>query len=603
MEIDLSLLKQTWGIYMKEDILLTISILVSGREETRKCLDSLKELRNEIPCELILTDTGCPEEMKEWLKEYTDRIYSFAWCNDFAAARNVGLKNARGKWFLYMDDDEWFEDTSDIIRFFKSGEYKQYRMALYKVRNYGDRAGISYKDSYVSRMSELTRETEFIFPIHEVLMPGNAPAKYLEDYVHHYGYAYESEDAEREKHKRNLPLLLKAHEDDKHCLRHNAQLILEYYSLENYAKALEVAYEGVRDFDHSFFMNERMLNVCYASIVRSLNCLGNYTRAMEEAERFIQEEKISALAVGFICGEAVFSCLKLHENDKGLLYLKQYLLLKDAFEEDKACFMEQQTVVLENCFDEGRYQWIIVNGVVLAAKMGNLEKIEDTFQRETVQWWEATLAGWCLLQPAEQVKEFREALETLDDGKELCPMFFWLRITGNMLTGDRLKDLNLEELKALLDEYAEKCTHYYRKLYAPVVLMRNRSLLPGEFKMAQAIQEAGDFLTEGAYLETLKRLKKAVTLYPFLGQPINRYALLLSQRFKEENLERQRKQEFTQEKAEFYNLAKQIKIKIQHFIEQKKYVEAMEALVGLRSLIPEDEELKALEKYIKSLSD
>lgn len=598
MEIDLSLLKQTWGIYMKEDILLTISILVSGREETRKCLDSLKELRNEIPCELILTDTGCPEEMKEWLKEYTDRIYSFAWCNDFAAARNVGLKNARGKWFLYMDDDEWFEDTSDIIRFFKSGEYEQYRMALYKVRNYGDRAGISFKDSYVSRMSELTRETEFIFPIHEVLMPGNAPAKYLEDYVHHYGYAYESEDAEREKHKRNLPLLLKAHEDDKHCLRHNAQLILEYYSLENYAKALEVAYEGVRDFDHSFFMNERMLNVCYASIVRSLNCLGNYTRAMEEAERFIQEEKISALAVGFICGEAVFSCLKLHENDKGLLYLKQYLLLKDAFEEDKACFMEQQTVVLENCFDEGRYQWIIVNGVVLAAKMGNLEKIEDTFQRETVLWWEATLAGWCLLQPAEQMKEFREALETLDDGKELCPMFFWLRITGNMLTGDRLKDLNLEELKALLDEYAEKCTHYYRKLYAPVVLMRNRSLLPGEFRMAELLQESGKELSNGNYIEALKKLKKAIPMFQSLGQALHRYAELLAEQYRQEQKEKQLKEERNTDQEEFLQLAAQIKGRIRSMLEQKKYVEARAAIDQLRMLLPGDRELNLLEQQL-----
>ena len=54
------------------------------------------------------------------VREYTDNIVSFDWCDDFAAARNAGLEHAKGEWFLYLDDDEWFEDVTTIIDFFQS---------------------------------------------------------------------------------------------------------------------------------------------------------------------------------------------------------------------------------------------------------------------------------------------------------------------------------------------------------------------------------------------------------------------------------------------------------------------------------------------------
>ncbi|MFQ8980466.1 MAG: hypothetical protein ACLR6I_07915 [Waltera sp.] len=48
-----------------------------------------------------------------------------SWCNDFAAAHQCRLvKKARGEWFMYLDDDEWFENPQEIIRvFITAGEY------------------------------------------------------------------------------------------------------------------------------------------------------------------------------------------------------------------------------------------------------------------------------------------------------------------------------------------------------------------------------------------------------------------------------------------------------------------------------------------------
>ena len=194
---------------MKENhILLSISMLISGKEEMEKSLRSLMYFKEAIPCEIILVDTGCNAEQRALAEQYADAIYDFAWCNDFAAARNVGLQAAKGEWFLYLDDDEWFENPKEIIEFFQSDEYKNYKCASYVVRNYANFEGTIYDDSYPSRMVKVEENTRFVGKIHEYLDPFELPKKEFSDYVHHYGYVFKN-DEDKEKHnRRNLPLLL-----------------------------------------------------------------------------------------------------------------------------------------------------------------------------------------------------------------------------------------------------------------------------------------------------------------------------------------------------------------------------------------------------------
>ena len=138
---------------------------------TKKCLDSLKSLREKVPSELIIVDTGCDEEMKKLLQSYTDIIIPFAWCNDFSKARNVGMDAAQGEWFLYLDDDEWFIDTDDIEEFFLSGNYKNYYYALYIQRNYMSLNKELVTDAWVSRMVSLKNRPRFVSSIHEYFYP------------------------------------------------------------------------------------------------------------------------------------------------------------------------------------------------------------------------------------------------------------------------------------------------------------------------------------------------------------------------------------------------------------------------------------------------
>ena len=234
----------------RKQIILSISILVSGREETvGKCLDSLETLRRKVPCELILTDTGCAPQLWERLRQRADKALQFTWCDDFAAARNAGLEAAQGQWFMFMDDDEWFESTARIEKFFLSGEYRRYESASYVQRNYGDKAGTCWGDIYLTRMTRRRPDTRFYYPIHESLRPLLDPEKYLDDYVHHYGNIPEDREAWMAKRHRNLKLLLPAIEADPHCMKHYLQAVAEYYVCGEREAAGEMADKGVANMD------------------------------------------------------------------------------------------------------------------------------------------------------------------------------------------------------------------------------------------------------------------------------------------------------------------------------------------------------------------
>lgn len=224
---------------------LSISLLCSGREETKKCLDSLKPIMEQIESELIIVDTGCDDEMKQLLSEYTSHIIPFTWCDDFSAARNAGLKEAKGEWFLYIDDDEYFRDVQDIVDFFQSGEYRKYGQACYVQRNYTDYTGKNYQDQYTSRMIKIRPDTRFVDRIHEYLAPVHGENKLLNSWVDHYGYIYASLEDKRKHEERNVSLLKNTIEENKMHLRARAHLAQEYLGIPDYEKMAELCKESV----------------------------------------------------------------------------------------------------------------------------------------------------------------------------------------------------------------------------------------------------------------------------------------------------------------------------------------------------------------------
>lgn len=217
---------------MEKKPILSIALLVSNRKDTiKKCLDSLTPIREAIPSELIVLDTGCDADLREILDQYADKMESFTWIKDFSAARNVTVKMATGEWYMYLDDDEWFVETDDLIEFFQSGEYKNYGYASYIQRNYLDMQGSQWADAWVSRMIKRTPDLHFESKIHEYMTPMEGNCKGLHSFVDHYGYVYETEEKLWQHYERNATLLNEMIEAEPTNLRWRIHLAQEYRTM------------------------------------------------------------------------------------------------------------------------------------------------------------------------------------------------------------------------------------------------------------------------------------------------------------------------------------------------------------------------------------
>jgi len=82
---------------------LSVCLIVKNEEQfLAQCLKSIHGLAQQI----VVVDTGSTDRTVEIAKSFGAEIYSFAWCDDFSAARNAALEHATGDWVLMLDADE-----------------------------------------------------------------------------------------------------------------------------------------------------------------------------------------------------------------------------------------------------------------------------------------------------------------------------------------------------------------------------------------------------------------------------------------------------------------------------------------------------------------
>lgn len=362
----------------KEKILLSISMLVSGREEMAKSLDSLHYFKEAFPCEIILVDTGCNAEQRALVERYADKVVDFTWCGDFAAARNAGLKEARGEWFMYLDDDEWFENPREIVAFFTSDEHTKYNCASYAVRNYFNFEGTMYDDSYPSRMCRLEPTTRFIGKIHEFISTFKAPKKVFSDFVHHYGYVYK-DDAEKQKHtERNIKPLLEMVEQYPMDPRWSGQLAQEYHTVGKYEEAYETSRKWLEEDRKKYAesVNSPIFIGClYAFALISLDGLKWYDKEEEWldkalADPILEQAFMEPTAAFFhLVGARVYGKQKKDEQCREHMskYMDSYRRLKD----DRQALERGADLIIASVFQKN-----LLYGTVLSA-IGSLIRVED----------------------------------------------------------------------------------------------------------------------------------------------------------------------------------------------------------------------------------
>jgi glycosyltransferase involved in cell wall biosynthesis len=309
-----------------DETLLTIGMIVKNEEkDLEKCLKSLEHLRHIIKCELIIVDTGSVDNTVSIAEKYADEVRHFTWINDFSAARNESMRDAKGDWFMFIDADEWFENTKEIEKFFRDGDYINYNFATYIQRNY--LADGQYNDFFAPRMTKLLPDQHFFKKIHESLTL-IYPVKYFHDYVHHYGYMGE---ISQKKVLRNMEMLLEEHNERPEDVIVLDQLATAYVNRDN-DKMVGFLLEGARISKKAKHVG--MTLVFYARLMRWYVIDKEFEKAYELGCEIVPErltaEDISPSDMD-ILGFFAMACHRLGKYEEAVKPFKAYMAFYNAY--------------------------------------------------------------------------------------------------------------------------------------------------------------------------------------------------------------------------------------------------------------------------------
>lgn len=354
---------------------LTISLLVSNRKDTvPKCLDSIRPLLEQVDSELIITDTGCDEDLVEYMKKYTDNIIKFTWCSDFAAARNVGLKMAKGQWFMYIDDDEWFENVDELVTFFNSDEEKKYTSASYVVRNYISMKGDTYSEGVVGRIFRIEDGMEFVGKVHEQIKRPEGLEKQFVSFVHHYGYVFESDEKRMAHFERNTSLLKKEIEDYPDRARNYAHIYQEYKVMQDIDSALEYAFKALDNVLLEEKENIISMGSTYVCILWAHNAKKEYDKTISWGELFLSTKPLTALVRAALMSYLAQAYAEEGNYPKAIECADEYISLFELFQRDRERYYKELAPLLNDTFKDTRSGIAYSAGLKAAVKLGDLLK-------------------------------------------------------------------------------------------------------------------------------------------------------------------------------------------------------------------------------------
>ena len=212
--------------------LLSIGMIVKNEIRCiEKCLKALQPLRDTIPCQLVIADTGSDDGTREVVEKYADLFFDFEWGNNFSAARNAVLDRCTGKWALILDADEYLvSDPAPLVDFLTGPDGDQYVWGCVDILSYADAEMMGDEaDSLGLRLAKMDRHPRYAGAIHESFsnVRTDEMIVLLDVKFAHDGYVRDPRHPERyiQKMERNLALLDQELEENPQDLRRLLQCV------------------------------------------------------------------------------------------------------------------------------------------------------------------------------------------------------------------------------------------------------------------------------------------------------------------------------------------------------------------------------------------
>ncbi|MEN6462995.1 MAG: glycosyltransferase [Syntrophomonas sp.] len=228
---------------------LSLTMIVKDEESCiRRCLDSVIDLVDEM----VIVDTGSTDKTIEICQSYKAKVFTWAWNNNFADARNFGLDKVTRDWVLWLDADEEVgrENREQLNNQALFDNYDALSVPL--INFYGKKVD----DDEIVQIAQprfFRNHMGFRFEnkIHEWLNISSAYEQYrvgfLDIKIYHYGYL-DTQVEDKQKYLRNVNLLLQELNEEKNHAWTHYYLAMEYYRRKKFNAAFEHVNQSITLF-------------------------------------------------------------------------------------------------------------------------------------------------------------------------------------------------------------------------------------------------------------------------------------------------------------------------------------------------------------------
>lgn len=368
---------------------LSITFMTPGKKKTLEmCLESIRWMQQDFPCELVIVDTGCDAEHRTLIEQYADKIVDFTWVNDFAAARNAGIAECTGEWFMIMDDDEVIKDYKPLQDFFDSGAYHNHQWIMTMEHDFVDWDESDFEQYYWTRATRNEPGYRYEGKIHEYLVGPTEPAVAVPAVFGHYGYIFDNEQQRMAHAKRNITLLEEGLKEQPDSVHFAIQLAQEYHVIGERAKKQELCetyYPIARD---SVVKNDRSWkDSLYCGWVDAVYANHDVEKTMQLVSQGVKEEALGEEAKTFLYCIGVHTCLREQKYRECVEYAKKYLENYNRYlaevEVSGAFFF------IKTAFEPVQYQ-LVVQSILLSA-VGMRDSSLLSQYLELIEWTDERL--------------------------------------------------------------------------------------------------------------------------------------------------------------------------------------------------------------------
>jgi len=205
-------------VMQRQQPLVRLSQVMIVKDEEKKIEKALSWAKD-IAYEQIVIDTGSTDRTVELAEKLGAKVYHFEWINDFSAAKNFAMDQAKGNWIAILDADEYMprEDTKELLTVLKRIQSSPGLLKEYDSVNCSwlqlDDNGKTYAVLTQQRIFQNRPDLRYEGKIHEAVRLRNKYFNAENLRIMHTGYAQTAYNA-ADKRERNIKMLREEYKSD-----------------------------------------------------------------------------------------------------------------------------------------------------------------------------------------------------------------------------------------------------------------------------------------------------------------------------------------------------------------------------------------------------